>query len=71
MFGNSGRKYDFTRKNNFFWGLVLDQNNNNLKMLLGMSLKFYSNLAKSNEVMVEKLAEEGMVEEALFVPNPK
>ena len=35
-------------------------------MLLGVSLKFYSNLAKSNEVMLEKL-----VEEALFVPNPK
>ena len=37
-------------------------------MLLGMSLKFYSNLAKSNEVMLEKLVEEGIIEEALLSP---
>ena len=29
-FGNSGRKFDLTKKNNSFWGMVLDQNNNNL-----------------------------------------
>ena len=48
-FGKFVRKFDLTKKN-FFWGVVLDQNNNNMKMLLDMSLKFYNNVAKSNEV---------------------
>ena len=50
-FGNSGTKFDLTRKKKFFGGVALDQTNNNLKILLGMSLEFYSNLAKSNEVI--------------------
>ena len=50
-FGNSGTKFDLTRKKKYFGRVALDQTNNNLKILLGMSLEFYSNLAKSNEVI--------------------